>query len=127
MKKLVFALALVAGATAAVAGSSGGQAVSIWTDSNGQLSANGTLHATRHSADSTQYIGCSLYAYDTSSYSATCYAYSATGQYASCYTSDANMLKVVQTLNPASYLYFVVNADGSCDRVISVNASYNLP
>ncbi len=101
--------------------------MSIWTDSSGQTNANGTLYATRHSSDTQSYIGCSSYAYDTGSHSATCYAYSASGQYASCWTSNADMLKVVQTLNPASYLYFVVNADGSCDRVISVNASYNLP
>ncbi|PTL83002.1 hypothetical protein [Vitiosangium sp. GDMCC 1.1324] len=127
MKKLLFVSAVLAVSTVAVAGSSGGQQVNIWTDSAGQTNANGTFKAVRNSADTQQYIGCSLYAYDTSSFSATCYATSATGQYASCFTSDANMLKVVQTLNPASYLYFVVNADGSCDRVISVNASYNLP
>ncbi|MFL5356440.1 hypothetical protein [Archangium sp.] len=126
MKKLIF-VSLLAVTTAAVAGSNGGQQVSVWTDSYGQLNANGTFKSARNSADSQQYIGCSLYAYDTGSFSATCYAYSATGQYASCFTSDADMLKVVQTLNPASYLYFVVNSDGSCDRVISVNASYNLP
>jgi hypothetical protein len=127
MKKLIFAATLVAGVTTAVAGMSGGQQVNIWTDSNGLLNANGTFQNTRHSADSVQYIGCSLYAYDSGGYSATCYARSASAQYTSCFTTDANMLKVVQTLNPASYLYFVVNADGSCDRVISVNASYNLP
>jgi hypothetical protein len=125
MKKLIF-VSLLAVTTAAVAGSSDNTQVGVWTDSYGQLNANGTFKSVRNSADSQQYIGCSLYAYDTGSYSATCYAYSATGQYASCYTSDANMLKVVQTLNPASYLYFVVNSDGSCDRVISVNASYGL-
>ena len=127
MKKLVLVLGVVAGATAAFAGSSGVQDVSIWTDGAGQLSANGTLRDARHSTDTRQYIGCSLYAYDSGSYSAICYAYSASGQYASCSTNDANMLKVVETLNPASYLYFAVNADGSCDRVISVNASFNLP
>lgn len=126
MKKLIF-VSLLAVTTAAVAGSGDNTQVSVWTDGSGQLAANGTFKSVRNSADSQQYIGCSLYAYDTGSYSATCYAYSASGQYASCYTSDANMLKVVQTLNPASYLYFVVNADGSCDRVISVNASFNLP
>jgi hypothetical protein len=126
MKKLIFVSALLA-VTAAVAGNSSGVQVSVGTDGAGQVSASGTFKSARNSADTQQYIGCSLYAYDTGSYSATCYAYSASGQYASCYTSDANMLKVVQTLNPASYLSFVVNADGSCDRVISVNASYNLP
>ena len=44
----------------------------------------------------------------------------------SCTTTDANMLKVVQTLNPASYLYFVANTDGTCDRIITTNTSSNL-
>lgn len=126
MKKLVFVSALLAVTTVAVAGSNGGQPVNIWTDGSGQLNANGTFKNTRNSADSVQYIGCSLFSYDTGTFYANCYAYSATGQYVSCTTSDANMLKAVQTLNPASYLYFVVNADGSCDRIITGNASYNL-
>ncbi|MCY1023791.1 hypothetical protein [Pyxidicoccus sp. MSG2] len=126
MKKLALVATLVVASSTALAGSSGGQQVSIWTDSLGQTNANGTLSTARFSSDTQQYIGCSLYSYDTGSFSATCYATTATGQYASCYTSNADMLKVVQTLNPASYLYFVANADGSCDRVISVNASYNL-
>src|SRR5262245_50561129 len=94
MKKLAFGLALVAFAlaTVAVAGSSSNQQVAVWTDANGLTNANGTFLAARHSPDTTQYIGCSLYAYDTGSYSATCYAYSATYQYASCYTSNAQML-----------------------------------
>lgn len=127
MKKLIFAVALVAGATTAVAGMVGGNQVIISTDSSGQLEAKGTFYSVRNSSDTVQYIGCSLYAYDTGSHSATCYARSATAEYVSCHTSDANMLSVVKTLNPASYLYFVVNANGSCDRVITVNASYNLP
>lgn len=108
------------------AGLSGGQTVAIWTDASGQLNANGTLRATRDSADATQYIGCSRYAYDTGSNMIVCYARSAAGAYMSCQTSDAGMLRVAETLNPASYLYIVANSDGSCDRVITVAASYNL-
>ncbi len=125
MKKQLFA-AVVLASTVSMAGSVDNTPVNIWTDTNGELNAQGTFRAVRNSASTSEYIGCSLYAYDTTSFSATCYAYSASGQYASCYTSDANMLKVVATLNPASYLYFVVNSDGSCDRVISVNASFGL-
>jgi hypothetical protein len=127
MKKLIFAVALVAGATTAVAGLAGGQQVSIWTDSAGLINANGTLSNTRNSADSVQYIGCSYYTYDSGSASAVCYARSASGQYASCSTTNATLLSAVQTLNPAAYLYFVVNADGTCNRVITVTTSYNLP
>ena len=125
MKKWICAVVALA-ATAAVAGSVDTSTVSVWTDSSGQLSANGTFKPTRNSTDTKQYIGCSFYAYDTGSFFAVCYATSASGQYASCSTTDANMLKVVATLNPASYLYFVANSDGTCDRVITSNASYGL-
>jgi hypothetical protein len=121
-----FLLAAVLGAGLAHAGLNGGQQVNVWTDSAGLLNANGTFKTARSSSDSTQYIGCSRYAYDTGSNSITCYAKKADGTYASCFTGNDIMLRVAETLNPASYLYFVVNSDGSCDRVITVNASYNL-
>ena len=82
--------------------------------------------AARNSADGTQYIGCSRYAYDTGSTSITCYAQSASGAYKSCYTSNDQMIRVAETLNSAGYLMFAVNADGSCDRVISALVSFNL-
>jgi hypothetical protein len=108
------------------AGLVGTNPVNIWTDSAGQ-SANGTLRDARNSADSSQYIGCSRYAYDTGSNMIVCYARTASGQYLSCQTSDPNMVRVAETLNSSAYLYFVVNPDGyTCDRVITVLASYNL-
>ena len=120
----VCGILLVGGIT--YAGSSSSQVVSIWTDSAGLQNANGTLKATRDSADATQYIGCSRYAYDTGSNFVICYARSAAGAYQSCQTSDASMMRVAETLNPASYLYFVTNTDGTCDRVITVAASFDL-
>jgi hypothetical protein len=122
---LVCGTLLASGVT--YAGMAGGQQVSIWTDGSGLQNANGTLRNVRESADSLQYIGCSRYAYDSGSNLIVCYARSSTGAYLSCQTSDPGMVRVAETLNPASYLYFVVNADGySCDRVITVAASYNL-
>jgi hypothetical protein len=123
---LVSGILLASGVT--YAGMTGYNPVNIWTDSStGLQSANGTLRDARNSADNTQYIGCSRYAYDTGSNSIVCYARTAAGAYLSCQTSDAGMVRVAETLNSASYLYFVVNSDGwSCNRVISVHASYNL-
>lgn len=109
----------------ALAGSSSNQQVVVGT-TGGLLYAKGTFRPVRNSADSTQYIGCSIYAYDSGSRSIACYATDAVGNYRNCSTSDPGMVQVAASLNPASYLYFVVNADGSCNRVISVNASYNL-
>ena len=121
----VFLAAALCWAGLAQAGLVGGQTVSIF-QTDGLESANGTFKSARNSADTTQYIGCSRYAYDTGSNSITCYARNAAGTYRSCSTGNENMLRVAETLNPSAYLFFVVNADGSCDRVISVNASYNL-
>lgn len=106
---LVCCTLLVSGLT--FAGSSSNNPVSIWTDSSGLQQANGTLKDVRNSADNTQYIGCSRYAYDTGSNSIVCYAQSAGGAYLSCWTGDANMVRVAETLNSAGYLYFAVNAE----------------
>lgn len=130
MRKMFITILLVCGAvltsSATYAGLVGNNPVAIWTDGAGQKNANGTLRDARYSADGTQYIGCSRYAYDTGSNSIVCYARDAAGNYASCFTGDDNMLRVAETLNPASYLYFVVNADGSCDRVITVLSSFDM-
>ena len=130
MRKALITVLFVCGTLLAssvtYAGLVGYNPVSIWTDGSGQKNANGTLRDVRNSADGTQYIGCSRYAYDTGSNSIVCYARDASGNYVSCWTGDDNMLRVAETLNSAGYLYFVVNADGSCDRVITVLASYNL-
>jgi hypothetical protein len=128
MKKVVLAAffgSFLIGAGIASAGSVGNTQVSIFT-TNGLDAAKGTLRAVRNSADSTQYIGCSRYAYDTGSTSIVCYANDANGNYRSCSTGNDQMLRVAETLNPAAYLYFVVNTDGSCDRVITTLTSYNL-
>jgi hypothetical protein len=128
MKKVVLAAffgSFLLGAGIASAGSVGNTQVQI-TTTNGLDAAKGTLRAVRNSADSTQYIGCSRYAYDTGSTSIVCYANDANGNYRSCSTGNDQMLRVAETLNPAAYLYFVVNTDGSCDRVITTLTSYNL-
>jgi hypothetical protein len=125
LRAIIWGTLLTSGA--AVAGSSSNNQVTVWTDATSGLpAANGTLRAVRNSPDSTQYIGCSIYAYDTGSTSIVCYAMTATGTYRSCWSSNPEMIRVAQTLNPASYLFFEVNSDGSCDRVISSQVSFNL-
>jgi len=121
--KLAVAVLLLTGS--ALAGSSSSTEVSVWT-SGGKVLAKGSLRVARYSSDTTQYIGCSRYAYDTGSNSITCYALEENGDYANCYTGDENMLRVAETLNRAAYLYFRVDTDGSCDFVITTLASYNL-
>jgi len=128
MKKLMLATfigSLLAGAGAAYAGSVDNTVVTFGTTS-GLPYAKGTLRAVRNSSDSTQYIGCSRYAYDTGSSSIVCYAMRSDGSSRSCQTSNDQMMRVAETLNPAAYLYFVVNSDGSCNRVITALSSDDL-
>jgi hypothetical protein len=121
----VAAVGVLLTAGAAVAGSVSNQTVAFST-TGGLLDAKGTFKPVRNSADAVQFIGCSRYAYDTGSTSIVCMATNAAGQSRSCQTSNNEMLRVAENLNPASYLYFVINADGSCDRVIATNYSFNL-
>ncbi|MFZ5892562.1 MAG: hypothetical protein ACOY0T_16005 [Myxococcota bacterium] len=122
----VLALSLLVGGVAS-AGTVSNTAVTFFTETNGQLSARGTLRVARNSADSNQLIGCSVYSYDTGSYSTVCYARDASGATRSCSTGDANMVHVAQSINPASYVYFSINPDASsCDRLIVVNYSSHL-
>lgn len=133
MKKHVVALAgtsvllslLVAGS--ALAGAVSNVPVTFFTESNGQLSVKGNLRTVRNTADTVQYIGCSIYAYASGSYSIVCTSRDATGQTRNCQTGDANMIKQAQSINPASYIYFSLKPDGvTCDRLIVVNESFNM-
>jgi hypothetical protein len=107
------------------AGSVSNTDVTIFTI-DGLDAAKGVLRAARNSSDSIQYIGCSRYAYDSGSDSIVCYAKDELNNYKSCHTGTDSMLRVAETLNPAAYLFFAVNSDGTCDRVITTLTSYNL-
>jgi hypothetical protein len=117
--------ALVIGAGLAHAGSVSNQAVTFST-TGGLEGASGSVRATRNTADAVQYIGCVRYAYDSGSNSALCYAKNSAGTVRQCTTNDPNMLRAAELMNPMSFLYFVVNTDGTCDRVIVTNTSFNL-
>ncbi|MFZ5893364.1 MAG: hypothetical protein ACOY0T_20050 [Myxococcota bacterium] len=111
----------------ALAGARGGQMVSLYVDDDGLLAANGSLLATRQSVDSLAHIGCWVQVYADGHRVATCSARDASGATRSCMTEHPGMIKNALSLNSAGYVYFSLNADGStCDRVIAVNASYNL-
>lgn len=109
----------------AKAGSVSTQAVTFSTV-GGLEAASGSVRATRNTADTVQYIGCVRYAYDTGSNTALCYAKNAAGTVRQCSTSNESMMRSAETANPMSSIYFVVNTDGSCDRVIVTNTSFNL-
>jgi hypothetical protein len=121
----VFLAAALLGAGLANAGSVSNQLV-VFGTIDGFENAKGALRAVRSSSDTVQYIGCSRYAYSTGSTSIVCQAKNAAGALKSCSTSNDQMLRVAETLNPAAYLMFAVNPDGSCNRVITTLYSYNL-
>jgi hypothetical protein len=127
LKKGLWALAAVAlTAGIASAGTVDNTAVTFFTV-DGLQAVKGTLRVARNSADNNQYIGCSIYAYASGSHSIVCTGRNAAGQVRNCQTSDANMIKVALSLNPASYLFYTLKTDGvTCDRVIAVNESFNL-
>lgn len=117
---LVIASFAIAGTAAA--GLVGNTQVTVVSGTSGK----GALTAVRNSADSVQYIGCSRYSYSSGSTSAICYARDSSYNYISCSTSNPEHLQVIDSLNPAAYLYFTVNGS-TCDSVITTLTSYNLP
>jgi hypothetical protein len=124
------AVALVA-AESAVAGSSSLSPVVLGTV-NGLQTAKGSLRDARDSADNVQFIGCSVYAYDSNpeSHTTVCTAKDAAGTFRACGADSAEMRQLAAdataSLNAASYVYFVINADGSCAQVAVVHRSIYL-
>jgi hypothetical protein len=120
------AISLIVAGTA-LAGSHGPIPVELYTDAAGLRAARGTLRDARFSADNVQYIGCSVSVYEAGDVVGHCTAKNAAGLARSCSTTAPGMLKNINAVNAASFIYFSVNADGqTCDRVIAVNGSENL-
>ena len=88
--------------------------------------ASGSVQVTRDSAAGVSYIGCVRYADVSGSRAALCYARDAAGTVKQCSTRAPSMVSAAETLNSTSFLSFVVNTDGSCERVIVTNTSFNL-
>jgi hypothetical protein len=80
--------------------------------------ANGTIADARGSADSQQWLGC---LYNTSI--GICYAANATGVSRSCSTSNPDLLNIIRSLTPESYIYFQWNTDGTCNYILVENSS----
>lgn len=79
-------------------------------------SASGVLSWSRHSADTVQHIGCTLYS-DQSGSGGLCVARDKSGNTLFCETTDPEMLKVIATLNPESKLSFSADASSECTGV----------
>jgi len=84
--------------------------------------AAGSIGATRNSANSTEYIGCSYKAKHLGGgvYSelVRCYARNEAGSYASCSSSEEEFVTAVRALNDSAYMSFAGDSDGSCTELI---------
>src|SRR5262245_16864514 len=79
---------------------------------------SGTMVGARYSADSTQYIGCSL---DTTP-SVRCSAQNGANTYAYCYSYDAGHAETVQKMTDSSEISFTVNRANSTCSLIMIDA-----
>ena len=91
----------------------------------------GSMGSARSSADSSQYIGCSLGTSGTSVY-ASCAARGRNSegvyQYKSCSSTNANHVEVVKSVGPMSALDVSMDAvTGACRHISITNYSYYAP
>src|SRR5262249_34011982 len=109
MKKiLIGSLALAILAIAAGASFAGARYPSGVAVIPGSSWAGGVVGDARRSADSSQYIGCSVWAYPNGvgSSSTSCFAMDAYGNYAYCYTGSAEVARAVEGMTSDSYVSF---------------------
>ena len=113
----VLGLALVSNSLPAWAGGVSHPQVSI-----GPYGAEGSMAGARYSADSRQYIGCSL---DTGP-RAQCAAQDSADNFAYCFSDNPKHVDSVQRMTDSSYIVFKVDrATGACKSIhISNNSSH---
>lgn len=81
--------------------------------------AQGSLGSARNSADSSQYIGCTLhpgFIY--------CGAVDANRNFLSCTSSAPSFVSLVQSLGDEGALYFAADASGNCTSLLVYTYSY---
>ena len=105
------------------AGSVGHGEVRIIQYSPTEIHVSGSMVGARYSADSRQYIGCSL----TSSPTVQCAARDSADNSVYCYSSDAGHINVVQKMTDSSSIEFRFNRTNlTCDMMWIVNNSSGL-
>ncbi len=92
-----------------------------------KIYVSGALATARYSADSRQYIGCRVSAYDNGSRSATCAAQTSTDDLASCSTSDPKLIEKIQKMTDSSYVKFAMGSTtAACTDISIANSSARL-
>jgi len=89
--------------------------------------ALGSIGSARNSADSVQYIGCSIEADSSTDPLIACFATDETGTSALCTSSSPRLVAAVQGITSLSFIDFQWDSDQSCTFVYVVNASFNPP
>jgi hypothetical protein len=105
------------------AGYVGHQEVSIRRVTTTYVTASGTMVGARYSADSRQFIGCSL---NTTPY-VQCTAQDSANNYAYCYSYDAGHVNQIQRMTDSSTVVFELNpSDLACSIIRIYNSSSTL-
>lgn len=88
--------------------------------------ALGSLYDTRNSADNVQYIGCYLNLIGGAA-RLTCEARDAANDSLSCSSTNAELIKIAQSLSDNSYIYFQCDAGNNLTYLYVSNNSVWLP
>ena len=97
--------------------------VSIFQYSSTETHVSGSMVGARYSADSRQYIGCSL---DTTP-RVQCAAQNSANNFAYCVSSDAGHIDAVQKMIDSSYIEFRYNrANLTCSMIMITDSSAGL-
>lgn len=109
-----------------LAGFKQGQQVVIVDNADGSGFANADMGSAYNSADSIQYIGCTV-AGSSGGTSVSCLARSVDGRSRSCFTTNTNMLQAAANIDSDGYLIFYWNNLGQCTSISAANGSYLQP
>jgi hypothetical protein len=109
-----------------LAGFKQGQSVVIVDNADSTGFANADMASAHNSADSVQYIGCTVYG-STGGTSVSCIARALDGRSRSCFTTNANMIQAAANIDSDGYLIFYWNAAGQCTSISAANGSYLHP
>jgi len=125
MKKagLLVCIAGIVFASAAMAGSKTTDEVFI--DTAGR-SAHASLGNARRSADTVQYMSCSIDA-GVGGLVGNCYARNAALTQRSCTTNDATIIQAIGAIGSASWVLFSWDVNGLCTHISVRNGSYYSP
>jgi hypothetical protein len=88
--------------------------------------ATGSVGSVRNSADTSQYISCTEYAWPGSPPSLYCSAYNGSS-YASCSSSDPTLLAAALSVGVNSFIEFAWDANGKCNFLQVSNGSLYEP